>query len=52
MDSGNPLPTIFLTAQNDLPERIQTPMEQAAGVLSKPVSARDLVKAIEGALKT
>jgi len=52
VDSGNPLPTIFLTAQDELAEQIQTSMGQAAKVLSKPVSARDLVKAIEEALTT
>jgi FixJ family two-component response regulator len=50
-DSGHPLPTIFLTAHADFPEQIQTRMDQAAGFLTKPVSASTLVKAIEDALK-
>src|SRR6478752_5899269 len=33
--SGNPLPIIFLTAQDDLPEEIQTRMDRAAGILMK-----------------
>jgi FixJ family two-component response regulator len=51
VDSGDSLPTIFLTAQDELPEQIQAQMDQAAGVLMKPVRASALVKAIEEALK-
>jgi len=51
VSSGNPLPTIFLTAQDDLPEQMQALMEKAAGVLTKPVSASTLMKAIDEALK-
>jgi FixJ family two-component response regulator len=51
-DLGDPLPTIFLTAQDDFPQQIQTRMDQAAGVLTKPVSASVLVKAIAEALES
>ncbi len=49
-DSGNPLPTIFLTAHDNLPDQMRTRLEQAAGFLTKPVSANTLVNAIEEAL--
>lgn len=49
-DSGNPLPTIFLTAHDDLPEQTQIRLQQAAGFLTKPVTANTLVNAIEEAL--
>lgn len=51
-DSGHRLPTVFLTAQCDIPEQMQSLMDKAAGVLRKPVEAIHLVKAIEEALKT
>ena len=50
--SGHPLPTIFLTAQVDFLEHIQARLDRAAGLLSKPVTAKVLIKAIEEALKS
>jgi FixJ family two-component response regulator len=48
--SGNPLPTIFLTAHDDLPEWLQIRRNQTACVLMKPVSARVLLRAIDEAM--
>jgi len=52
LDSGDPLPTLFLTGQYEIPEEVWRRMERSAGILRKPVAASVLVKAIEEALKS
>jgi FixJ family two-component response regulator len=52
LDSGDPLPTLFLTGQYEIPEELWRHMERSAGILRKPVAASILVKAIEEALKS
>ena len=51
LDSGDPLPTLFLTGHYDIPEQMRARLEQASGILEKPVAASVLLKAIEEALK-
>jgi FixJ family two-component response regulator len=48
--SGRPPPIIFLTGQDDLPEKVQAMMQGAVDVLMKPVNAKALLKGIEDAL--
>ena len=48
-DSGILLPVIFLTAQNDVHDRVQALMLGAVDVLMKPVSAGRLLKALREA---
>ena len=48
--SGTALPIIFLTGQDDLPQKVQAMMQGAVDVLMKPVNASALVKGIEEAL--
>jgi FixJ family two-component response regulator len=48
--SGGPLPVVFMTGQDDLPEKVQAMMKGAVDVLMKPVSASALLKNIEKAL--
>jgi len=50
-DSSDPLPILFLTAQDNIPEQVRTSMKRVAGILKKPVSCSELVKAIEDALR-
>jgi len=48
-DSGILLPVIFLTAQNDVHDRVQALMRGAVDVLMKPVSAARLLKSLREA---
>jgi FixJ family two-component response regulator len=48
--SGGPLPVVFMTGQDDLPEKVLAMMKGAVEILMKPVSANALLKNIEKAL--
>src|SRR6185369_8338887 len=47
--SGSSLPIIFLTALDDIPERVQT-VKEVTAVVRKPAAASVLIKAVEDAL--
>jgi FixJ family two-component response regulator len=49
-DSSHPLPVLFLTASEDLPERDGATQGGVVDVLMKPVSASVLIAGIEAAL--
>jgi len=47
--SGISLPVIFLTAQSDVPDRVQALTQGAVDVLTKPVKANTLIRSIQEA---
>jgi len=47
--SGISLPVIFLTAQSDVPDRVQALTQGAVDVLMKPVKANTLIRSIQEA---
>jgi len=49
-NSGRPLPVVFLTGLDDIPEAIRAMMDVAVDVLTKPVEADALLEGVEKAL--
>ena len=50
VEAGNPLPIVFLTGHGDIPTSVQAIKAGAEDFLSKPVSKKTLIDAIQRAL--